>query len=150
MKKHKKILLILLLIVAIPPLYIAEEGVRAIIYFSGISPTTYEYHDVKYYISGEYCNFKGGELAEKTLPPYNQLNNPLFVDFYYQNNLSCETYFVNCGIAFCVGIQYDEVTYKSEKNKIFQNGIFFGRSGEFGNMASDSRLLKKEKVGYRK
>lgn len=147
MKKSTKYRIIFLLIIVLPIVFVLEEAARSIIYFAtDLHPKTYEYHDATYYTEGKYVSLKGGKKAKEFFPAYDQLESPLYVDFFYQDNSSCETYFLNCGTSLCVGIQYDPNVYLKEKEKYFQDGTSFGQSCYYLGGMFDSRLIQRKRT----
>ncbi len=148
--KHKKvhiIAIIMALIFLIALVVLLEEGIRSIVYSSGIHPRIHVNNGIDYFVSEQYTEWKGGDLASEYLPSYDDLPNVDYIDFQYIDYSPCETLFTNYGTTICLGVQYNEDSYLDEKERMLKEGTPFGKQ-VVCSIVSESRLLTKEKVSF--
>ena len=116
---------ILAIAIALPSLLLGTVACDLLIWSLPFSLTP-EYRGAEYYEDEAYTRFRYGNMAEKYLPDYGELEGVEALDFYYTDcSMSESIFFTNCPTVFMLRVKYTEEQYAAEKESIMRRGQDF-------------------------
>ena len=107
-----------------------------------------ECNDISVYVNNEHTDLPKSKYMFNHIPTYGELNDAVFVDFYYLNCLM-DTYFFHEGVATAfVGVKYSEEKYAAEKERLSDiASVFIYEGPNYSYSAiSGGIVLKEEKL----